>query len=149
MKISFKQLNDSFGALQTLAGQRLPAGKLGYKLSKIVKSCNEEMESLRKELGSLLDEYGAMDLIIDDQPTGQKIIKDADRRKAFNEAAEEFLKSSEISIYEGQAWGEPLKLEEIEKLKIEISPTDLAALDWLISDSEFPASIPAEQEIGK
>jgi len=149
MKISFKQLNDSFGALQVLAGQKLPAGKLGYKLSKIVKLCNEEMDTLRKELGSLLDEYGATDLMIDDQPTGQKIIKDADRRKTFNDAADEFLKSSEISIYEGQAWGEPLKLEEIEKLKIEISSADLAALDWLISDSEFPASIPAEQKVDR
>src|SRR3970040_232343 len=98
MKISFKQLNDSFSALQVLAEQKLPAGKIGYKLSKIVKLCNEEMESLRKELGSLLDEYGAMDLIIDDQPTGQKIIKDADRRKAFNDAADEFLKGLEVSI---------------------------------------------------
>jgi hypothetical protein len=147
MKISFKQLNDSFGALQLLAGQKLPAGKLAYKLSKIVKLCNEEMESLRKELGSLLDEYGATDLMIDDQPTGQKIIRDADRRKAFNEAAEEFLKSSEISIYEGQAWGEPLKLEEIEKLKIEISSADLAALDWLISDSGFSAAIEQKEGI--
>jgi len=149
MKISFKQLNDSFGALQTLAGQKLPAGKLGYKLSKIVKLCNEEMESLRKELGCLLDEYGATDLMIDDQPTGQKIIRDADRRKAFNEAAEEFLKGLEVSIYDGQAWGELLKLEEIERLKIEISPADLAALDWLIIDSEFPASIPAEQKVDR
>lgn len=130
-----------------LTAQKLPAGKLAYKLSKIAKFCNEEMESLRKELNNLLDEYGATDLLIDDQPTGQKIIKDAEKRKAFNDAADEFLKSSEISIYEGQAWGEPLKLDEIEKLKIEISPADLAALDWLIVDSEFPASI--EQKVDR
>lgn len=147
MRLTFKQLNDSFGALQTLVSQKLQAGKFAYKLSKIAKFCNEEMESLRKELNNLLDEYGATDLLIDGQPTGQKIIKDDDRRKAFNDAADAFLKFSEISIYEGQAWGEPLKLDDIEKLKIEISPADLAALDWLITDSEFPASI--EQKVDR
>jgi hypothetical protein len=116
MKISLKQLNDSFPALVRLCQQSLPKEKhkLTYQLAKLFAKAKSEMEIVTDSLNDLMVKCGLFD-----EPSQEK-------NQVYNKMAGEFLKTTEVDLY-----GSEILIEEIID-HVTISPHDLALLDWLI-----------------
>lgn len=120
MKISLSQLNESYSALLKLAQKEFPKDqhRLTYKLSRIVKAARTEAECLGDSLNDLMRKCGFEPGSADATP---------DQIKDYTAQAKAFMVTTMIEL-----WGDPVKLDEL--YAIEISPFDLALLDWLIVD---------------
>jgi len=131
MKISLSRLNESYNALVKLSAQAFPKDrhKLAYKLSRVVKSAKVEAQILGDSLNDLMRSCGFEPGSVDATPAQ---IKD------YSDQAKRFMDSTYCDL-----WGDPIQLDEIDC--VEISPFDLALLDWLIVDGEEPELVAAAQ----
>jgi hypothetical protein len=131
IKISLQQLNESYNALLKLAQKEFPKDqhKLTYKLSRIVKAARTEAECLGDSLNDLMRKCGFEPGSTDATP---------DQIKDYTAQAKAFMATTMVEL-----WGDPIKLDEL--YAVEISPFDLALLDWLIVDGEEPEPAPAAQ----
>lgn len=134
MKITLKQLNNGFQPLQAIAANELPA-KLAYKLGRIVAACNSEMESYRKAITALIKKYGEGDEI-----KGYKVEPETEAMVDFQREVEDLLN------LEVEFWGDPIALAEIEP-HAKLKASDLAWLDWLITDGEGESEKPKKPKL--
>lgn len=121
MKITLKQLNEGFFSLQKASQVVFPKEhhKLAYKLSRIYKSANSEVDLLRETLRDLAAASGV---------TAEDLQLGREKCLGYWQAERKFLRETEIEI-----WGDPFELEQWELIceKAELSPIDMANLDWL------------------
>jgi hypothetical protein len=126
MKISLKQLNEGFFSLQKAARAPLPKEhhKTAYKLSRIYKSANGEVELMQESLRQLAISSG---ITPEDLKSGREICA------GYWEAERKFLREVEIEI-----WGDPFEPDQWELIceRAELSPLDMANLDWLFKLTE-------------
>lgn len=132
IKITLKQLNDSFPSLKA-AAESLTAGKMKYRFARVLKSATDEVELLGQTLADLAQKHGAEMLGGNRFQFGDK---QREELKAFNIEADAMMRSEIVEL-----WGDPefFKFDELEKaadLKNPINAADLANLLWLISDGE-------------
>lgn len=123
MKITLWQLNESYQALLRLAGQDFPKErhKLAYRLSRVVKTAQNEIEALGESLNDLMIKCGF-------EPGEQNI--DPEKLRDYNRRAKQFMKETECDL-----WGDPMPLEDFAGV-VSISPMDLALLDWLFAGGD-------------
>src|SRR5215470_15130155 len=119
MKVTLWQLNQSYQALLRLAGQEIPKEhhKLTYKLSRIVKSAETEIETLVDSQSDLMNKCGFRQ--------GEQNV-DIEKIEDFNRQSKKFMRETACDI-----WGDPFTYDEIREL-VSITALDLANLDWLI-----------------
>lgn len=122
MKITLKQLSQSFGALQELARVQFPA-KVAYRLSRVVTSAQAELETLQKAHLELIKKHGAVEV-------DGKFEVPKDSLAAFIPEYEELL-TEEVTI-----WGDAISIDLLGDAPI--APAVLAPLGWLIVDSAEP-----------
>jgi hypothetical protein len=128
LKITLKELNDSYQALLRLAQKELPKEqhKLAYKLSRIVKGAKGEIEALNESQIDLMRKCG---FVQGEQDVEPRLIDD------FNRQSLKFMRETMT----GEIWGDPIRLSELVE-HVSISPLDLALLDWLIVEEEAQAA---------
>jgi hypothetical protein len=123
MKITLRQLNESYAALVKLAQADFPKEhfSLSWKLSRIVRSAKTEIEALQESLNELMHtcgfEFGQSDIPVE-------------QGREYNKQANLFMKTSHCEL-----WGDPIRFEDIGPV-VPISPFDLALLDWLIIEEQ-------------
>lgn len=128
MKLTLKQLRESYAVLENVATQKPKSAKLGYRLGRILRSAQSEMEGLHKAHIELLEAYGA-------EKNGEGVLQCPKASLVdFNPAFDELL-TTEIEL-----WGEPLTVDEIDG-QLELSGIEYAILDWLVVESA-PAVVP-------
>jgi len=127
LKITLKQLSQSFGALQELAQVQFPA-KVSYRLSRVVTSAQAELETLQKAHLELIKKHGAVE-------TDGKFEVPKDRLEAFIPEYDGLL-SEEVTI-----WGDAIGIDLLGDA--EIAPVVLAPLSWLIVDTAEPEKVRA------
>lgn len=137
MKLTLKQLNDSYASLLA-AGDCVTGGKLKYRLSRVIKSAKDEIETMAKGLADLAEKHGAEMLGGNRFEFDVKTPDGLTRLKAFNKEADEFLKTETVEL-----WGDPKffpfsELEKAEDPKNPVKASHLADLMWLFSDDEQP-----------
>jgi hypothetical protein len=117
---SLKELVVSQMALSQLGSQPLRA-KAAFRVSKILRAVNPELESFETQRRALLDKYGKL-------PEGatEYEFNSPEARTEFEKEYEELL-TAEVSLNVA-----PLKIEEIDA--ISIAPSDLAVLSWLFTE---------------
>jgi len=128
MQPTLGELQASAPALQQLAGLKLPA-KVSYRLSRALTSAESEMKNLQKEHFHLVKKLGV------------KVEGEGDQWKVLPENLEKFNEEMAGLLAEpAHVWGDPLDISLLGDAEIE--PRVLAALDWLIVDSEQPEPAP-------
>lgn len=143
MKLTAKQLFQSFAAFAGLVAQRISNPRLSYNLSKTWKQFQAEAESLREQESAIYREFGATETAMANGAKGLSVDLESlseERRTAFQEQIEELQK---IPI---EIWGHLLTLAEIEKAKLELSPNDFLLLEWLIADEAESSPEPATEK---
>lgn len=130
MKVSLKELNDSYKSLLTV-GESVTGGKMKYRLSRLIKSAKEAVEAMGEALAGLAEKHGA-------EMLGGNHFKfadgDQDRIKAFNKEADEFLKTEIVELWGDTQYFPFSELEKAEDEKKKVSAAVLADLLWLFSD---------------
>jgi hypothetical protein len=123
MQISLKVLNESYPALVRLTQQEFPKEqhKLSYKLARILRSARTELETGTEFLNQLMAKF---DIYPGQPDTSPEIARE------YNAQAESFMKETLCPI-----WGEQILYSELAGI-VNISPFDLALLDWLIIEGE-------------
>lgn len=132
IKLTLKQLNDSYPALK-LAAESITAGKMKYRFARVLNSADAEIELLGKHLAELAVRHGA-ELVGGNRFDFEG--KPVEAMKAFNREADEWLRSEVVEL-----WGDPqfFTFDEIEQATSKekpISAATLANLLFLISDTE-------------
>ena len=118
IQVSLAELVNSQSALQSLAGQVMPA-PVAFKLSKIIKAVNSELKTCDETRLKLCEQYGTLN-----EKTNQFEFPSKTKRESLeNEYAE--LVKTEVTIQ-----GERLSLDRLSNLSI--SAGDILALSWLI-----------------
>ena len=130
MKITNKTVVDSVESLNHLSELKLPV-KTAYKLTKLTRKVNEVLETYNEVLGKLQqnhvkkDEEGNPKMLDDPNDSNIKRLVFEDP-EAFAEAYKELLEiETEIGITK-------LTVEDLGN--IEVTPTILYQIDWLIED---------------
>ena len=126
--ITLGELQASVPALQQLATEKFTA-KVAYRLSRILKSAESEMTSLKTAHFDLVKKLGV------------KVEGEGDQWRVLPENLEKFNEEMAGLLSEAaHVWGDP---QDISLLgEVELEPRLLAALDWLIIDSEQPEPAP-------
>ena len=104
-----------------LASKEFPRGqhKLAYQVSKILRSAKSELEILQQSLNDLAVKCGF--------EIGQGSVE-PETIKTYNKEAAIFMKDTTCEI-----WGHEIDIENL--AHVDISPLDLANLDWLIVEN--------------
>lgn len=115
----------SFRKLMNMDIKEEGHASLSYKWSKIVKIVDSEIEEFYKQNQKLLDTYGDKTEIVN----GQQQYKIKDEyievfNKEIKELGEQIVKIDKDKV----------KVENIEKQKISLSPLDFSQLEWLIQE---------------
>ena len=130
MKITLKQLNDSYQSLLTV-GESVTGGKMKYRLSRLIKSAKEAVEAMGEALAGIAEKHGA-------EMLGGNRFKfaegDQDKIKAFNKEADDFLKTETVDLWGDTQYFPFSELEKAEDEKKKVSAAVLADLLWLFSD---------------
>lgn len=130
MKITLKQLNDSYQSLLTV-GESVTGGKMKYRLSRLIKSAKEAVEAMGEALAGIAEKHGA-------EMLGGSRFKfaegDEDKIKAFNKEADDFLKTETVDLWGDTQYFPFSELEKAEDEKKRVSAIVLADLLWLFSD---------------
>jgi len=130
MKISLKELNESYQSLLKV-GESVTGGNLKYRLSRLIKSAKDAVESMGEALAGIAEKHGA-------EMLGNNRFKfdenDSDAIKAFNKEADDFLKSEIVDLWGDQKYFLFSDLEKTEDTKKRTSATDLSNLLWLFTD---------------
>lgn len=145
IKVCFRELNNSWDALDNLASQKMPAGGFRRNLARIYEQCLRERQSFDRELTDLLLEFGGL-LVgqAGSKQSWQLPQMESDREKSFKERLDS-LYSAEIEIH-----GVLIKAAEIESYQIVLSPVEEILLSkWLIEGEDFPSEIEQKLEINK
>ena len=121
MRITFKQLNESFNALARLVKVEFPkdSHKLAYKLSRIWKSAKSEIEEMQAGLRNLAQRHGIT-------PGTPLHVLDPEKREDYSWNERQFLKDTDTEI-----WGDPFLWSELRD-HVDLTAADMADLDWLI-----------------
>lgn len=122
IKITFKQLNQGFPALQKLSRTAFPKEefKLSYKISRIFKACRVQQEHLNDQLNEMMGAHGFF-------PGTPSHMIDPEKSYQYNRNASAFLSETQTD----EIWGDVISYEQIRKFA-DLTPEDLANLDWLI-----------------
>lgn len=106
-----------------LAAKELPKEhhKLAYKLSKIVRAAKTENDALSDSLIELMAKCGFKQ--------GESNVP-IEAIEEFNRQSKKFMTATTCDL-----WGDPIQYSEIAEL-VNLSPLDLAELDWLIVDDQ-------------
>lgn len=131
--LTLKQLNDSYQSLK-IAAESLAAGKMKYRFARVLKSANDEVELLGKNLADVAEKHGAEMMggsrfVFDD-------VKQKDNLKAFNKEADDMLRTTKVEL-----WGNPEYFHFDDVVKAEdskkpLTSAVLADLLWLVTDKE-------------
>ena len=135
MKITLKQLNRSYGHLQLLAAQELPA-KVAYKIGRIIDGAESEQNRLNKAIGKVAKDLGFA-LGTQNQPPQMIETKAAvpeDIIEKFNDQADDLM-TAEVEL-----WGDPFKLSELASAKL--TGAMCATLSWMIIEDDAAAEPP-------
>jgi uncharacterized lipoprotein YddW (UPF0748 family) len=134
LKLTAGQLKDSINALAQLAQQRISNSRLAYNLGKTYKAFKAELENIDEIESRLYKDFGATETVL---PNGQTVLQLPDDITAEQrETVKTRLK--EIKALEVEIWGNSINLDEIEQHHLNLSPSDYAALDWLIAEPQQP-----------
>jgi hypothetical protein len=120
MKITLKQLDGGFLALQKLANLEFPKNKLNlaYRISRIYRSAAVGLEEMHAELRNRMSRFGL-------NPEVRIEVQDPEKVANYRHSERCFLKETQVEI--GQ---DPIEYSEIaEFLPV---PADLANLEWMI-----------------
>lgn len=130
MKITLKQLNDSYQSLLTV-GESVTGGKMKYRLSRLIKSAKEAVEAMGEALAGIAEKHGA-------EMLGGNRFKfaegDENNIKAFNKEADEFLKTEIVELWGDTQYFPFSELEKAEDSDKKVNAVVLADLLWLFSD---------------
>ena len=134
LKLTLKQLSNSYAAFSELAAQKISNQKLAYNLAKTFKKMSAELELAQERQVDIIKKFGGT------QKGGRWQIEFAeDTDPATREAFDAQFK--DLSDIEIELWGNKLKFSELVAAKLELSPASLAALDeWFIEDDSDLAS---------
>lgn len=134
MEVSAKELNIGFQALRRLSMVPLmrEQHKLVYKLGRILKSAQPEIDAIGTHLNELMAAYGVN--VPDNERDPKKVTE-------YNKAANDFLSTTKVNL-----WGDPFKVDEILGV-LAISGEDYSALEgWLIVGELTEESEPKAKE---
>ena len=131
MKITLKELNDSYQSLLTV-GESVTGGKMKYRLSRLIKSAKEAVEAMGEALAGIAEKHGAEMLGGNRFQFDQ--VKQKDAVKAFNKEADEFLKTEIVELWGDTQYFPFSELEKAEDEEKKVSAAVLADLLWLFSD---------------
>jgi hypothetical protein len=134
MKVKLSVLNESYAALVKLTQAEFPKEhhKLAYKLSRVLKSAKNELETAQESLNDLMRACGF-------EPGEQNV--DPAKLTEFQKQMNSFMRGVIVNL-----WGDPIKLEDIADV-VAISPFDLALLDWLIVEEEELQATPCNAPV--
>lgn len=117
MKVTYKQLLESVGALQALASQQL-SGTLTVQIARLVKAVNAELATFNEVKDGFIKQYG------EKQPDDSFIVPEAARfecGKLIDQAASEAIY---IRV-------KPLHWDGMSQ--VNLKPLDLIALEWALT----------------
>jgi hypothetical protein len=138
LKITAKQLIESTGAFAEFASERITGNqKLAYNIGKTWKQARAEVDALKEQEINILKNFGAKEADAGRWSVDWKTLDD--QQKADLKKQREDLNAIEIEL-----WGNQITLEEIEKAKINLSPSQFDLLSWLIVETIEPAPAPVE-----
>ena len=120
MRTTIKQIIQASEALQSIYNQKLPA-TAAYTLFKIIEKADKELELFNQIRTKLLEEKADKD----PEQEGSFTFKDDQARMEFEQEVEKLL-NKEVEIE-----SEKLGMESLSG--VEMRPSDVAALSWLIS----------------
>ena len=117
MEVKLLELRNSAGALQKLVDSDLKV-RVSYKIAKLSKDVQEELEVLNKEIQKIYEKYG------EEVPEGIKVIegKEEEAQKALED-----LLQMRITLNH-----EEVTVEEIEDVKL--TAREINDLSWLIKE---------------
>lgn len=138
LKLTAKQLIESSGAFAQFAAEKITGHqKLAYNIGKTWKAAKAEIQSLQEQEIEILKGFGAKE---SENGVWQIDWKELDdQQKADLKKQREDFNAIEIEL-----WGTQITLEEIEKAKIDLSPSQFDLLSWLIVETVEPAPAPVE-----
>lgn len=130
-RVTFRQLNEGFGALARLAGVTSEDPQANYRLGKTYRQATAAMKDFDTEMGRLRDLFPQEEFI---GPKGEKLKRVAEAHtKKFQPLADRLL-DTEIKL-----WGTALSVDDASKL-FKPSPAEIAVLlGWLIAEKEEDA----------
>jgi len=119
MKITLKQLNESFAPLGKFANDEALTVKQKYWLSRIAGAAEKEMQTLEKHRTDLVKKHG-------DEKDGNWTVPAA-KMAAFQAEFDDLL-TAEVDLP-----GDPIKLDTLPEA-IKLTALDLTRLEWLICE---------------
>ena len=138
LKLTAKQLIESTGAFAEFASEKITGNpKLAYNIGKTWKQAKSELDHLKEQEINILKNFGAKETDAGIWSLDWKTLDDEQKAKLKEER--EALNAIEIEL-----WGTQITLEEIEKVKINLSPSQFDLLSWLIVETVEPAPAPVE-----
>jgi hypothetical protein len=139
LKLTAKQLLDSFQAFAFLAQQKLPAGcqRLAYQLGKSWKQLNSELEQIKKQEEEIYRAFGA---------EAKNNLLQIDFDKLSDAEREDFNQQVlDLQAIPLEIWGHKLTLADLEKMAVNLSAAEFNLLSWLIEEeAEIAPEAPAE-----
>lgn len=128
LKLTAKELIESSLAFAQLAAEKITGNpKFAYNIGKTWKAAKEEIERIREQELEIYKAFGAKE----EEGEVRLSLKEMDAPSRRDlEAQLKELHSIEIEL-----WGNLITLAEIEKAKIDLSPSQCDLLSWLIVEA--------------
>lgn len=128
LKLTAKQLIESEMPFALLAVEKIQGNpKLAYNIGKTWKEAKKEIEAIREQIVEVYKAFGAK------EDNGQF---ELGLKELSTEQKAEFDRQiKEVHAIEIELWGSPITLAEIEKAKMDLSPSQCDLLSWLIVEA--------------
>ncbi len=130
MKLTLKQLHDSYKAFGRFADQKIPNRKISYRLARMMDELRPHLKLVEENRVEITKKFGQEIEVPNEVGFREKIIfVPRNRDPEFQKDFSDFL-TLEIEI-----WGDPIDLNEI-PAEFFPSGADLSVLFWLFTDKE-------------